>query len=530
MSEHNQVTETKVSTQHVVLHSDGGAWPVNPGFGGWGVHGYLYTLDKPKKGTGLGKWVLTANGYADKTTAQVEPVAVTPVGYVDGFGSFALAVTNQVSELEAAVQALTFAGQYDLASVSLYSDSRYVVDGISKGWVAKWRSNNWIKTDGNGVANVELWKRLISAYEILVQRGTKVTLTWIKGHSGHRGNDSADHLATLGENYSHQAQGRLHEISTHNEITISQPDGYWKSDVERHPFLNLPYVLFTTDKSHWIPNKYYLVTTAKEVDQIGRRARDGSFAIVELDQASAVIDTVMEAHAQLEENVHLIVAADCNAMHRGEMHDHIVQHGSFALRRRKSHRDDLETLDKSLISYQQSPALLSYRAIDKLEEYNVVLQAYKAGATEIDGLALVRTDLTDALYESSVKPKKAPKKAKGKSDASEASEVEPTLDQILMTLKPEFKVGTVKLEVQARYQEDTDIKELPLALMLGIDLPDRNSLKRMEGMLPSVTLLTWRPDELFFNYAVIIKTDIGNNIGIFSGVFTNSRIIPESTS
>lgn len=516
-------SDKAIVEQHLVVYSDGGAWPVNPGFGGWGVHGYLYSVEKPKKGTGLGKWVLTQSGYADKTQ-HPDAQAVTPISYVDGFGSFPLAVTNNVSELEGAYQALTFAAQYDLKSVMILCDSQYVVNGITKGWVEKWRNNGWIKTDGLPVANVDLWEKLMKTWADVTQRGTQIFMQWTRGHNGNKGNERADHLATLGVNYSHQAQGRLHEVSTHNELTVTAPDGYWKSDVERHPFLNLPYVLFTTDQSRWVPNKYYQVTTAKEVEQIGRRARDGSFAIVELDQPSVVTDKVMKAHAELEEDIHLIVAIDNNAIHRGEMHDYIVEHGSYALRRRKSHRDDLETLDKSVVSYQQSPALLSYRAIDKLEEYNQVLEAVKAGVFEIDGMPIVQTDLTSLLYETKTKPKK------GKAKVKEEESVEPPIPQIedlMMILKPEYKVGFAKLEVQAQYREEDEIKELPLSLMMGIDLLDRNSLKRLEPMLPSVTLLTWRPDELYFNYATIIRTAVGKNIGIYAGVFTNSRIIPE---
>jgi ribonuclease HI len=523
----NEIAKTDAK-QHLVVYSDGGAWPVNPGFGGWGVHGYLFSEEKPKKGTGLGKWVVTNAGYVDKTQ-NPEAVPVTPIGYVDGFGSFALAVTNQVTELEAATQAMTFAAQYDLESFTLFSDSRYVVDGLTKGWVDKWKANNWIKTDGNPVANMLLWQSLHAAFTSLQQRGTRLTLNWIKGHSGHRGNDSADYLASLGENYSHQAQGRLHEVRTYNAITVTGPDGYWKSDVERHPFLNLPYVLFTTDRQRWVPNKYYQVTTAKEVEQIGRRARDGSFAIVELDQASPVIDTVMNAHAELEEDVHLIIAIDNNAIHRGEMHDFIIEHGSYALRRRKPHRDDLEALDKTLVSYQQAPALLSYRAIDKLEEYNLVFEAMKAGVQEIDGVQIVQTDLTSILYDTSVKQKK---KGKGKVEPEVA--VEAGIEQfivnpedIIMTLKSEYKVGFAKLDVQANYRDEDEVKQLPLSIMLGIDLLDRNSLKRLETMLPKVTLLTWRSDDLYFNYATFIKTDIGNNVGLWSGIYTNQRIIPE---
>jgi ribonuclease HI len=492
--------KNEVADQRLVLYSDGGAWPVNPGFGGWGLHGYLFTKDIPKKGTGLGKWVVTETGYVDKTQ-MTDPVPVTPIGYFDGFGSYSLAISNNVGELDGAIRALTLATDYAVKSVLVISDSKYVVENLNKGFVLRWEKNNWIKPDGNPAANPDLWTQLIALKRDLEQKGVEVLFQWQRGHTGNKGNDRADHLATLGVNYSHQSP------ANRNEITISPPDGYWKSDVERHPFLNLPFVLFTTDRSRWVQNKYYQVTTAKEVDQIGRRARDGSFAIVELDQPSVATDRVMDAHANLGADIHRIIVIDNNAIHRGETHDYIVDHGQYALRRRP------------VVTYHQDPALLTFRAIDKLEEYNLILECFKTGVTEIDGIKLVQTDLTGILYETKVKLKKV--KGKGK----EGAEVIPVEEATTMTLKPEYKVGYAKLEIEANYDHDGVVKTLPLSIMLGIDLLDRNSLKRLETHDPKITLLTWRPDDLYFSYATIVKTK--TCIGIWSGVFTNQRIIPE---
>jgi ribonuclease HI len=502
-----------VADQHLVLYSDGGAWPVNPGFGGWGLHGYLFTKELPKKGAGMGKWILTETGYVDKTQ-QPDAVQVTPVAYLDGFGSYSLAVTNNVGELDGAIRALTTAIDYDIKSLLVISDSKYVVENISKGYVDRWEKNNWMTGTGNPAANIAQWTLLLDLKRKLEQRGVALVFKWQKGHQGHKGNDRADHLATLGVNYSHQAP------ASRNEINIHQPDGYWKSEVERHPFLNLPFVLFTTDKARWVPNKYYQVTTAKEVDQIGRRARDGSFAIVELDQPSVATDRVMEAHARLQQGMHQIIVVDNNAIHRGETHDYIVEHGHYALRRRQPHRDDLVALDKSVISYHQSPALLTFRAIDKLEEYNLILECFKAGATELDGVKLIQTDLTDVLYETKVKPAK-----KGKAKGKEGAEISPVEEATTMTLKPEYKVGYAKLEIEANYDHEGVVKTLPLSIMLGIDLLDRNSLKRLETHDPKITLLTWRPDDLYFSYATIVKTP--TCIGLWAGIFTNVRMIPE---
>lgn len=70
------------------------------------------------------------------------------------------------------------------------TDSRYVVDGIVKGWAKGWRRNNWIKSDKKPALNADLWERLLNLVEI-----HEVELKWIKGHAGHAENERCDRLA-----------------------------------------------------------------------------------------------------------------------------------------------------------------------------------------------------------------------------------------------------------------------------------------------------------------------------------------------
>ncbi|HAZ19952.1 MAG TPA: ribonuclease HI, partial [Clostridiales bacterium] len=80
--------------------------------------------------------------------------------------------TNNRMELTAAIKGL--AALKESCIVDLYSDSKYLVDAISLGWMEKWRKNNWKKPDGNSALNVDLWKELI----IQLQRH-QVKLHWI---------------------------------------------------------------------------------------------------------------------------------------------------------------------------------------------------------------------------------------------------------------------------------------------------------------------------------------------------------------
>lgn len=147
-----------MTSPSIIIHADG-ASRGNPGLGGWG-----FTLSLI---------------LADGTEASKE-------GY--GFGG--KEVTNNQMELTAAIQALIAVKK--AYTIDLYTDSKYVVDGINK-WLAGWKANNWRTAKKQPVKNKELWEQLASllAYH-------NVTAHHVSGHSGHEGNDKVDALANKG--------------------------------------------------------------------------------------------------------------------------------------------------------------------------------------------------------------------------------------------------------------------------------------------------------------------------------------------
>jgi ribonuclease HI len=101
-----------------------------------------------------------------------------------------VATTNNRMELMAAISSL--GALKDACEVDLYTDSKYVMDGISK-WIHGWKKNGWKTADKKPVKNAELWQALDAAYG-----RHKVTLHWVKGHAGHIENERADELARKG--------------------------------------------------------------------------------------------------------------------------------------------------------------------------------------------------------------------------------------------------------------------------------------------------------------------------------------------
>ena len=95
--------------------------------------------------------------------------------------------TNNRMELMGAIQALS--ALKTACEVDLYSDSRYLVDSVTKGWVYSWREKGW-KRQGKAVPNTDLWLRLLELLSI-----HSVNFIWVKGHASNEYNNRCDELA-----------------------------------------------------------------------------------------------------------------------------------------------------------------------------------------------------------------------------------------------------------------------------------------------------------------------------------------------
>lgn len=97
--------------------------------------------------------------------------------------------TNNRMELMAAIVA--FEALNRPCDVLFTSDSKYVIDGLQKGWAESWKSRGWKKSDGSPALNPDLWSRLLSAIA-----PHTVRYLWVRGHAGHPYNERCDRLAS----------------------------------------------------------------------------------------------------------------------------------------------------------------------------------------------------------------------------------------------------------------------------------------------------------------------------------------------
>lgn len=115
--------------------------------------------------------------------------------------------TNNRMEMMAAIVALREL-QNCGKKIFLYSDSSYLVNGISKGWARKWRTKGWRKSDGQPVLNVDLWKELLD-----LLNGAEVSFNWVKGHAGNELNERCDRLAVAAARQAEMVTDVVYETS-----------------------------------------------------------------------------------------------------------------------------------------------------------------------------------------------------------------------------------------------------------------------------------------------------------------------------
>jgi ribonuclease HI len=136
--------------KHVTLYTDGGCID-NPGPGGYGV---VLVYDSHRKEL--------SGGFRRTTNNRMEIFAA-------------------IAGLEALKES---------CSVTLVSDSQYLVYAMQKGWARKWKTNGWKRRNKEKAINPDLWDRLLKLCEI-----HHVQFHWIRGHAGHPENERCDELA-----------------------------------------------------------------------------------------------------------------------------------------------------------------------------------------------------------------------------------------------------------------------------------------------------------------------------------------------
>jgi ribonuclease HI len=476
-----------------VIYTDGSCRPTNPGFIGWGAHGYLYINKEIKKPIVVRGNVVTSAGYMTSyVNSYTNAICVEPTHYLDMFGSSLETGTNNQAEIQAVYNALLFLKEAKVNDISVFTDSEYTKNGIND-WCKKWEKNNWIKSDGTVVLNAELWKKLYSLVKELLSIGTKIRVDWVKAHDNVFGNVIADELSVIAMLYSSAGEYKV-------EYNKSPSKGYWNSDADKHPFINYKRLYFNSVERYNSPGMYFQADPGGPEVPIGKRTSEAAFSVIMLNEPCEVIEKIKEAQYIISNDYNNVIMIKLDRVFSKDLYKILSKHGRFCLLKDKNNFN-LNYVDKNPVTVEINPTGLSLNAIEILNTLEGLLHDFRStDSTNVVNANYSYVDITDRFFEKSIK---------------EVKKVTKTVYNLKNDITNNLKSITVPI-----CNKD---KTFNVQLVFGLDILPRNNLKKLEDLEPSVYVVCWNETGKTVRYATIIKTNDG--IGIWSNFFSDKLFI-----
>src|ERR1700752_763400 len=337
------------------FYIDGSCRPHNPGYIGWGLHGYFYqdTCDKPVK---VEHFVHTTDGYLQLTDELQKGVQlVTPIEYIDGYGSDREMLSNNVAEIRGLHALLSFLTGMSLKIIKIYTDSEYLKTCMNE-WCKRWENNGWMKQDGNPVSNRELLKDTYLLLKNMKERKVDISINWIKSHNGHVGNERADILAGIGSSTSQQ-----HSLV--NSIEISQVKGYWKSEYERNPYVAFRRLYFNSISEYNQPGIYHLAESTETDFIIGKPSASTCYSVVYLKDHDPIIEMIKQKQFKISRGINVIVLMKLDSVYSRHVYPWLNHYGENTILR-QGNTHSMTLVDKKPITVEIYPTGLSMRSLD----------------------------------------------------------------------------------------------------------------------------------------------------------------------
>lgn len=451
-----------------VFYIDGSFRPLTNA-GGFGIHGYEYIEEVPKKGTGNAKATPTKEGYQGK--ANGHPL-VTVVSYIDGFGSFSKCSTNIVAEVKAFLKLLIYIVQEKYTEVKVYGDNDHVVQGVTTQMFA-WKKRGWKTATGDTIANKELWMEIERRLSEAKANGLNLTIEWVGRNDGIFGNEIADRVANKGSVAG--AKGKDLE-----QFESYPPERYWKLDKEPSSLVkHKRCYLFSNDEEYLIDGEYtYWFGNVKEDEDHGKRANDTYNAVVQLKEPEPAIEAIRTILLDSDkEGNGVVLAVKSDELFKPEIYNELLVSGDLFIEKFR-HKVDLSLYGKYPLATEINPPGKVYAAIENLNYLDFILRRHR-NKTE----TYVETDLTPILFDDHEK--------KGRS------------------LKKEWGVAIKHANLMINYDLGEGIKTVKLKAIFDHDLPKRNILNALSKSVLSTKIITFKDSGKFIKYMFIMETTEG---------------------
>lgn len=294
------------SKRYAVVYCDGSCKP-NPGFGGFGVFGYTYSLYDGKKKVSTKYIYKPTHHFTEKGIHENNPQNNIIINDIIEMSYYITrkSTTNNKAELLAFEKTLEYiAANDDIESVLIYTDSSYVCTAYNEN-ISSWIKSDWKRLDGKEIVHKEDWTRIIAYRDILFSRGTKIDVQWVKSHGENIGNQLADYLSCIGSNAAKIHQDKLDNekdssIAIMHLVTPFKEYNTTKDD--KDIVYQFKDVFFSSNE---IDDKTYcfLFNANKNQQNIGCKSTESIFAI-NIGYLPKVINDIKAFHRSMQRTQH----------------------------------------------------------------------------------------------------------------------------------------------------------------------------------------------------------------------------------
>lgn len=480
---------------HLVLYTDGGCDNNGDKIGGWGVHGYWYTKKPTTSNSGCKGFTPTHVGYVNGKLTPTQSKA-NVLAYVDYFDGLEAPTTNNIAELGALIQGFKLAMLYPIDTLTVHTDSDYVRRGLTE-FMSGWTKRNWVTSTGKPVANKEFWLMLVDVHEqvkAFLPKPSNLTLLRVKGHSGDKGNDKADVLATSGA-----WALRNHPNVKTTCFRAASADDYWGENTfhalftEVRMFFN-PQLVSEVDNFYYQSNIPYAGSETKKEQVLCKRVSDLLLCVVHLDKPEPVIEGLQNYVVNSREYTG-VFKTRLDTMKNVENYQILEEYPDG---RHLVFNDELQSIampNKSSIFNVINQARLSFKMFTEFDYIKEVLMAIEG---RMAGYTLLPVDITDCMYD---------KVAKGKSKDVFVNKMKPDLGDFI----------TVPIQIPGHNLQ-------MLTLTFGVDAPSKLGFNKFKDLNPKVTLYLNLSGSSHFNYFVHVDVDGGS--GLWCAPFSNEILLP----
>lgn len=449
---------------------------------GGAVHGYFGDSTSGNKNTNFSPsgTLATVKGYEIKGPESEASTLLKVHGFIDCLSTYQATIPETEVILTVVEKALRGATEYNPTKVVFMDIPLYIKKGVEE-WHAHWERNNWRKQDGSPVLFANRWKSLLASINLLKDSGlvvefitgTEKTLT-----------EATTHVKTLANIAANRKAVDIHDC------VKSEPRGYWKPLDEKPTLLCHKRMLFNSETP--VGNRLHCLDPADDDLFIARKIPEASYSLVELNDTPDIVLNATKVQAANSHGLNALTVLKLDNLYTSAHLRYYKTYNDLTLVPASGHLVGLNSvLDELSITSELNPPAVAYRAIELFSILNEIMD--DVNKPEEGGL-FTYTDITDLLYSTDEKKK-------------------------TRSLRQEYIVGYTKLPVVVK----TAKGDKKISLSMGLDLPNRNILKRLEKEMLKAVVVVEDITERSFRYSTYIETTEGK--AVYTNVFSNTQFV-----